>query len=115
MMDYLPEHEQLARELEHEFAKTGNMLFKDAAVKIRTLHQVAMHEMQERNALSENTATISPTGEQLYIMGTGRFKNGSFPWAMASESAKNAWITAASDLLLRPDTILSRFSKNNPA
>jgi hypothetical protein len=53
---------------------------------------------------------MGPTGEQLYMMVTGRFKSGSFPWAMVSESGKAAWTSAAADLLLYPDTILARYS-----
>ena len=61
--------------------------------------------------MTSHSTHVSPTGEQLYMMVTSRFKSGSFPWAMVAESGKEAWCAAASDLLLSPDTILARYSQ----
>ncbi len=69
------------------------------------------------SSASESTVEkphVSPTGEQLYMMVTSRFKSGSFPWAMVADSGKAAWSAAAADLLLSPDTILARYSEPTP-
>lgn len=61
------------------------------------------------DAVVSRLPSVNPTGEQLYMMVTCRFKSGSLPWSMVSESGKSAWSAAAADLLLSPDTILARY------
>jgi len=58
---------------------------------------------------------VSPTGEQLYTMVTSRFKGGSLPWAMTSESGKAAWNAAAAELAFAPDTIMACYATLAPA
>lgn len=53
--------------------------------------------------------SVNATGEQLYTMVTSRFKDGSFPWGAVSESGKQAWASAAAELMFSPGTIMDNY------
>jgi len=78
-----------------------------AANPAAVLELIAENE-RLRTELAASATPVIPTGEQLYMMVTSRFKSGAFPWAMVAESGKAAWSAAAADLILSPDTILAR-------
>jgi len=80
------------------------------ADQMQAYARAALANQPAPTAAPEQVAPAIPTGEQLYLMVTGRFKQGSLPWAMASESGKAAWSAAAADLIFAPDTIAAQLS-----
>lgn len=110
--------DQLKQGIENQDIPNGFQVVKDLVEYAADLQQklelernTLFAESQRKQQLMEQQAKpvdiANPSPEQLYMMVTGRFKAGTFPWSMVSESGKSAWAAAAAELVFAPDTIMA--------